>query len=59
MALSEGGKTNGNIYIDLRNAADSGAHLKYLYTNVCSMRNKGDKLEALVLSWSYDITRIS
>lgn len=57
MALS--GKTNRNIYTDLGNAEDSGTHLKYLYTNVCSMRNKGDKLEALVLSWSYDITHIS
>jgi len=37
----------------------SGAYLKCSYTNACSMRNKWDELEALVLSQSCDIVGIS
>lgn len=50
MALFEGGKANCSIYADSGSAAGSEAHLKCLCTNTHSMRNKKDKLEALVFS---------
>ncbi|KAM7077755.1 LOW QUALITY PROTEIN: tetratricopeptide repeat protein 33-like [Ciconia maguari] len=42
-----------------RCAEYTGAHLKCLYTNACSMRNKQEELEALAQSQSYDIIGIS
>ena len=54
-ALPEGGKANRSIYDAPGSAEGSGAHPKCLYTNTHSMREKWDKLEALVLSQSYDI----
>lgn len=45
------------IYADSGSATGSEAHLKCLYTH--SMRNKKDKLEALVFSQSCDIIGIS
>lgn len=44
--LPEGGKTNGSICGAHGSTSDSGVHLKCLYTNTHSMRNKWDKLEA-------------
>ena len=37
----------------------TGAHLKCLYTNARSMRNKQEELEALAQSQSYDIIGLS
>lgn len=58
-ALSPGGKANRSIYAAPGSTVGSGACLLYLYTNSSSMKNKRDKLEASVLSRSYDISGIS
>lgn len=49
--------------VGLRSASQcteyTGVHLKCLYTNACSMRNKQEELETLAQSQSYDITGIN
>ncbi|KAK4827172.1 hypothetical protein QYF61_015134 [Mycteria americana] len=54
-----GGNASGNTYTAPGSTDGSGAYLKCLYTNAHSMRNKQDKLEALVSSQSYEIIGMS
>lgn len=46
---------NGGTYTVPGNTEGLGAHLKCSCTNTPSIRNKQDKLEALVHSQSYDV----
>lgn len=57
VALSEGAKLMGAPML-CQGALWVQEHMKCLYTNACSVRNKRDKLEPLVLSQSYDIIGI-
>lgn len=59
MAPFEGGKANGRIYATPGSAQGSGTHLKCLFTNTRSMKNKWDELKTWVLSQSSDIIGIS
>lgn len=59
MASPEGGNASGNIYTAPGSRETSGAYLRCLYANACSMRNKQDELEVLVSSQSYGILGIT
>lgn len=58
MALSEGCNAKGNTCAAPGSTKALEAHLKCLYTNTCSMRNKEDELEVLVCSQRSDVIGI-
>ncbi|PKU43370.1 rna-directed dna polymerase from mobile element jockey-like [Limosa lapponica baueri] len=57
--MFEGRCASQVLQFALRCAEYTGAHLKCLYTNAPSMRNKQEELEALAQSQSYDIIGIT
>lgn len=59
MLLCEGGNANGKIYTALGSTEGSGAYLKCLHTNTCSMRKKQDELEVLISFQSDPVIGIS
>lgn len=50
MALFDGDNNNANIQAAPGSSVVLGTHLRCVYINPCSMRNKQDELEALIIS---------